>query len=565
MRFLTKKLFVGLVLIAAVVFVVIACRRAAAPAQAPTPISPPVSVAATPVATAAVETAPVQAPAGGRLVIGKIADVCYMDVHQGGCEASWQIDSMVFDSLVYQNQETLEFEPILVESWTTSDNRTYAFKLREGVQFHQQNDKGTRFSAAREMNASDAELSLKRLVDPNTGSSWGARLVGLKPEFKATGPLEMTITLEKPSLMLLPALSGMAAAILPGQETVDGTIDPNVEKIGAGPFYVVEHQQDHRWRLKKFEDYWQRQLLGRDVPLLDEVDWPIIPDDSTRLAALRTGEIDMTFFENPKMLDLLKNDPNITTVAQATTNYYRLDVQMSHGALQAPQVRQALSMATNRAELSQVAAFGYAQPATMVGAHRGGLSLQQAPFYEYDVAGAKKLLAEAGYPDGVKIGGMWVTPYIPLTVSIGEVLKKQWAQAGIEVDIVQLEQAKWIADLFAGNYDVLVSWSAGYADPAMILTGYNENNLKARYGYQDPTAFLQELATVVDETDPNLRQQRIRELEEAFANEAFHQALITKNTLIAYRKDVVGNMKLDNVDGWGVPLWKSILQITSSR
>ena len=584
LKYLDRRLLIGFVL-SVVLTVALACGAAddeptVAPAQPAAATAQPAAATAQPAATTApapvaqVQPAATAAPAaesvkkGGRLVIGKISDVCGLDVFGagGGCEATWKITTMVYESLLYIDED-LNVVPLLAESWKTSDNKTYVFKLREGLQFHRKNNKGTKFSTAREISANDVVFSLNRSVDPELGGFWGRKLFSLDPEFKEIGPYEFSITVAEPNALVLPLIGHMNHAIVPGAEVAAGTINMEEEMLGAGPFEVAEWVKDARWRLDKFDDYWQPKLTGRDVPVLDGVNLPIIPDDATRLAALRVGEIHLSYFENPKMLDLAGGDANLGIRDQPTTNYYRIDVQADNPDTKNPaladvRVRQALMHATDRAEIAQIAAFGYAKPTAMVSALRGefAVPLEELPGYTYDVEKAKKLLADAGYSNGADVGKMMVTPYIPLTVTIGQLLKQQWAKAGIETEIVVQEQSVWIDGLFAGEYDTLVSWSAGYTDPVLNLLGYDEQSLKTRYGLVEPE-FHELMSAMANEVDPSRRVQRVHEAERKYADLAFHLPVITKDTLLAWRKDIVGGLKFEKVDGFGVPLWKGIQEV----
>lgn len=207
-------------------------------------------------------------------------------------------------------------------------------------------------------------FSLTRLLIPEEQSWWAVKLapsdapeetvtpvegaeaspaatpVGLELgiAIEATGPYDVQITLSEPYAPLLQALSATTTSIVPAQEVQSGEIDLTRTMVGTGPFIVAEHTEDQRWVLRKFDGYWRE---GK--PLLDEIVWQIMPDESSRAAALRTGEIQLTMFDNPKMLDLLANDPNVTTQEQLTTNYYVLFVNANQPELADQRVRQARS------------------------------------------------------------------------------------------------------------------------------------------------------------------------------------------------------------------------------
>jgi peptide/nickel transport system substrate-binding protein len=304
-------------------------------------------------------------------------------------------------------------------------------------------------------------------MDEEVASYWGAKLRGAGVTTEAVSGRVVTVAAPQPMSAMMTLLGHMNAAIVPGKEVEDGTLDLALADgwIGAGPFKVEGHQEDSRWTLSRFDDYWESDLLGLDVPKVEELIWQIIPDDSTRVAALRTGEIQMTFFENPKMLDVLSNEANILSTNQLTTNYYHLYLYANNPPLSDVRVRQALSLAIDRDQIVDLAAFGMASasgpmPAGFVG---NTVPLSDLPYYGPNIAGAKALLEEAGYSDGFSIG-MWVTDYIPATVSIAQVLKEQWKPLGVELAVEQRDQASWIAESFGADKvaDAVVSWWAGY-------------------------------------------------------------------------------------------------------
>lgn len=278
-----------------------------------------------------IQVAGAQGAGGGQLVIGKPYEATGLDPHFQASQTSWEINAVVYESLVFLG-DNLEPVPGLAESWATPDNQTYVLKIREGVKFHN----------GREMTADDVVYSLERvLTHPEAwwdtkmgpprvpdaseataialGTPVAGPVVGLTIE--KTGPYEVTARLSEPYAPFLASLSGTAVSILPGEEVESGEIDLARQMIGTGPFQLTEHAEDQRWVFTKFADYWQE-----GQPAIDEVVWQVMPDEPARAAALRTGEIHLTMFENPTMLDFTANDPNIENVVQPTTNYYILFV-----------------------------------------------------------------------------------------------------------------------------------------------------------------------------------------------------------------------------------------------
>ena len=533
--------FIALGMIA--LLIIAACGESATPTPVPEVAAPEEEATA----TAAPEPEPTEAPSGGKLVIGKAADVIENDVHTCAWQLCWELFAQVYESLVFLDDD-LQAIPGLAESWTTPDDTTYVFKLREGVKFHN----------GREMGADDVVFSLDRILEPDTGS-WWLSMLGPVEEVEATGPYEVTITLSEPYAPFLPTMAGSMAAIVPSTEVLEGTLDLTQELVGTGPFQVGEHQEGHRWILTRFDDYWQGGM-----PVLDEVEWRIVPDDSSRLAALRTGEIQMTFFENPAMLDVLEDDDNITTVNQATTNYYQLELNASLPHLSDIRVRQAISLGMDREEMAQLALFGHgnATGPIPVGFSEWATPLSELPFYQRDVERARQLLADAGYADGLTLK-VWVTEGIPITVSLGEVMQQQLAEVGIDVQLVNLEAATWGTEVWVdGIHEGVISWLAGYSDPMQALTDITGSPIVIGI---EPTGFVSISERGYKETDPALRKEIIRELEEHLATEAYFLPLVTRNNYVAYRSDLVQNVDLTNIEGYGIPLWQSIRQISATK
>jgi peptide/nickel transport system substrate-binding protein len=546
-----KKLSAVLALGMIALLIIAACGESAAPTPA-TEVPPPEEEATTTATAApepeAMEPEAIEPTSGGKLVIGKAYEVIENDAHTCSWQLCWELFANVYESLVFLDDD-LQAIPGLAESWTTPDDTTYVFKLREGVKFHN----------GREMVADDVAFSINRLVDPEIGAWWGTSIMWPVKDAVATGPYEVTITLIQPFAPFLSAIAGINAAIIPGAEVRDGTLDLAQDLVGTGPFQVEEHQEGHRWILTRFDDYWQEGL-----PLLDEIEWRIMPDDSSRVAALRTGEIQLTFFENPAMLDVVADDDNIETINQETVNYYQLEANGALPELSDIRVRQAISLGIDREAMVQLALFGHGSTSGPVpgGFTQWATPLSDLPYYQRDVERAKQLLAEAGYQDGLTLR-VWVTDGIPMTVSLGEVMKQQLAEIGVEVELNNLEASVWGNEIWTeGIHELMISWVAGYGDPQQIL---GDITTSPHVVGVDTTEFQGIFARGYEETDPALRKEIIRELEEHLATEAFFLPLVTRNNYVAYRTDLVQNVELTNIEGYGIPLWQSIRQIAATQ
>lgn len=510
----------------------------------------------------------IQDGAGGRLVIGKPYETLEFDPTFSANQTSWEIHAVVYESLVFLD-DNLGAVPGLAESWETPDDRTYVFQIRQGVMFHN----------GREMTVDDVLFSMNRVLS-DEDSGWDDLMGPSLPEtpeqatatalgtpaalptvgvtFEATGDWEVTATIVEPYAPFLLSLTGTPASILPAQEVESGEIDLTQNLVGTGPFQFTSHAEDQQWIFTKFNGYWQE-----GQPLVDELVWQVMPDEAARVAALRTGEIQIALFENPAMLDLLANDENVTTVEQVTTNYYILFVNANIPELSDERVRQAISLGIDREQLKDTALFGRASATGPIspGFTPFASPLEDVPFYTRDVERARELLAEAGYPDGLQLQ-LLITPELAATVPMAELIQSQLREVGIEIEIVQRDIATFINDYAVeGTAQLTISWWAGFSDPYLILGQIASDQFGPLIGLESPEvdALLEQAAT---ETDLDARLQVLKELEAAIATTGNFQPLVTRDNFLAYRSDLISNAEFAEADGYGLPLWHRLQNIT---
>ncbi len=243
------------------------------------------------------------------LTWGKPSEVLSTDPHLSADGTSWTVFYLIYDQLMSTGDD-LKPAPGLAESWEQTSPTSYTFRLRQGA----------RFSNGRPVSTADVVGSLKRLTDPKLGAAWGRQLRAVK-DVVAVDERTVRIELSEPLASLLAILSVSTTSILPIKEMEDGTFDPTKGMLGSGPFAVKQHLQDESWTLERNPHYWR---AGH--PVADRFVIRIMPDDATRIAALREGRVDFASFENPDTPRLLRGVPNVAVQIQNTPNYFRLDV-----------------------------------------------------------------------------------------------------------------------------------------------------------------------------------------------------------------------------------------------
>ena len=316
-------------------------------------------------------------------------------------------------------------EPDLAESWTASaDGLVWTFKLRQGVECHGEYG---------ELDAADVVFSLKRAANNETS--------GFANDFKAlssveaTGDHEVTITLSEP----VPSLLGLLVAYHGGnivcQDAVEALGDQfQRSPIGTGPFMFAEYQPQQYVKLVANEDYF------RGAPKIKEIYYRYIPSDASRDLAFQSGEIDMIYGKQDQTwVERIKEIPGTMVTVMEPGEMSVIHLNMTMPPLDNKLVRQAVAHAIDRSAMVQFKGEAVTRaavspvPEGYLG-HTGDV-----PTYEYDVAGAKALLAEAGFADGVTLKAIHTT--LPGMLTTIEAVQALLKQAGINLEIEPVEHA----------------------------------------------------------------------------------------------------------------------------
>jgi len=431
----------------------------------------------------------------------------------------------VFEGLV-QWDENNRLVPNLAERWEVSeDGRTYTFYLKRGVKFHN----------GREVTAEDFKYSIERSCDPELASPVSATylndIVGAldKLNRKATevkgvqvvDSHTLRITIDHPKAYFLAKLTYPTAYVVcrEGIEA-DGDIVGNRRlrinercAIGTGPFKVTQYQPGSKVVLSANRDY------HGGAPKLDGIERPIVLDASTRHAMYERGDLDIVDVQKG---DLLRDqqDPVLSKELQqfdrASVFYLGLN-QNVFPPFRDRRVRLALAYATDKDAIVKVALMGVPQKAN--GIIPPGV-LGHDPGFEgipYDPEKARRLLAEAGYPDGRGFPTLTLTfrEKTPDLRRAAEMIKEQYRkELGINVELREMEWGAFLDALDRKELPFIhLRWAADYLDAqnflsVMLRTGAPENVV----GYSNPR--FDALCDQADrERDEQKRIQLYREAE----------------------------------------------------
>jgi len=373
--------------------------------------------------------------AGTTLNVGMAtADIGKLDPHLATSTPDAGLVNWMFNGLVRikPGKASPEFiEPDLAESWTSSpDGLTWTFKLRQGVKCH--GDYGN-------LTADDIVFSLKRAANKET-SGFSADYKAFSA-IEATSPSEVKITLSEP----VPSLLGLLVPYHGGNIVCKKAVETLGAKfvqtpIGTGPFMFAEYQPQQFVKLVANPNYF------RGAPKLKEILYRFIPSDSTRDLAYQSGEIDMIYGKQDQTwAERIKTVPNTKLAVLEPGEMGVLHLNMNQKPLDNPLVRRALAHAIDKKVLVKFKGESVtkASPSVVPEGHLGFTA--DVPSYPYDVAKAKALLAEAGYPNGVTIKVIQTT--LPAMLSTMEALQAMVKKAGITLDVENVEHATFHAQI----------------------------------------------------------------------------------------------------------------------
>ncbi|MCF2527585.1 ABC transporter substrate-binding protein [Yinghuangia soli] len=368
----------------------------------------------------------------------------------------------------------LKVVPGLAVSFANPDPLTWVYKLREGVRFH---SGGT-------MTAQDVVASLKRHLDPALGSAWRSAFRDVAA-ITATGPLEVTIRLTKPNVLLNQQLAASpgtveSAAFLARAGSGYGTPQGGVDCTGP---YAVE-----RWTpgtsivLRKNAEYWDTSL----VPRTERLEFVVMPDPAARMNALMLGEVDGAYMLPTASYAKLSDTGAGELYFGVNTGAYLAAVTNLDGTLGDVRVRRALSLAIDREAIVADALGGYGKPAKSALPSAGWGTVPPARAQEIqdalpplarDLGAAKKLVAEAG-AQGRKV--VVATSDIGAEISVtAQAIRSAGREIGLDVELRTVSPEA---------YSALFTDQAARAGIDLLITsGYDST--------PDPLEFYQSLRT----------------------------------------------------------------------
>ena len=409
--------------------------------------------------------------AAGTLVLARGGESNSLDPGEAFTFEAIKVADWAFDGLVRIKGETADVEPALATSWTMSDDGlTWTFKLRKGVKFHD----GTPFNADAVVFSLERQRDNKHPYYNDKFTRWDLKFSGIK-QTRKVDDYTVQIVLKEKFPVLLANLAGYVGYIVSPTAVKANAKGFRNKPVGTGYFKFVKQVKDDYIEYVANKDYWD------GAPKLDKLIVKVIPDNEVRLLSLKKGTVhvadglDYTHFADIKKSPELK----LYTAVSLGIAYMAMNTE-KEGPMADPRVRHALQYAVNEDRIFKTVFYGYGEkakqcvPSTWFG-HNPSI-----PAYEFNPEKAKKLLAEAGYPNGFKVSILGFTdprPYCPSPTDYVTLVKSDLEKIGIKVDIRMMLWNSYRAERVKGNFDLcLAGYTSGTQDTdALVYAMYHSS------------------------------------------------------------------------------------------
>ena len=442
--------------------------------------------------------------------VGLFSEPSSIDPHYHNLGPNNAFSRNVFDRLIHMD-ETQKLKPALAVSWKALDDTTWEFKLREGVKYHDGSD----------FNADDIMFTVERAPNvPKSPSSFGTYLKG--KTFSKVDDYTIQIKTEKPyplmpvDLAQVPVISNEV-----GMDVTTSAFNSGEAAIGTGQHKFVEWKPGDRIVIERNDDYWGAKAD------FDRIEIKPIKSNPSRVAALLAGDVD--FINNVPTADIerLKGEAGVVLSSGVSCRiiYLHMDrfrddspnITGTNGKnpLNDLRVRQAISKGINRDAIVARVVEGVAISAGQVLPPGFFGTSENLKPEAYDPAGAKKLLADAGYPEGFGITIHGPNDRYINDAKIAQAIDQMMTRIGIKTEVETMPKSGYFCSASRGGPDgtpkysfILVGWGSGTGEPSSPLRslvhtkdadrGFGASN-RGRYSNPEIDALIEEAIATVDD------------------------------------------------------------------
>jgi len=438
------------------------------------------AMAAAPSGIAAVPSGATGTPKrGGQITIAQQGDWTGFDPHR---QNSACLFNYVYDSLINweaQPDGSLKATPALATEWQLTDTAAI-FKLRQGVKFHD----GTDF------NAESVKFNIERMKDAKSAAK--AYVASIKSA-EVVDPYTVKLNLTGPTGPILSNLSqaadahGFMISKAMAEKAGDKYGTSPETTSGTGPMKLIEWVPTSYAVVQRTGSHWQTGIDGQPLPYFESIKTRFISDDAIRFVEVRSGNVQLIDNLQPKDVLTAQADPALAVLENPfqTTAYQFMFSTKTGPFADNLKLRQAVHYAINRDAVAKVLGLGTGKPMVHF-LTPGYLGYdEQLPHYDFNLAKAKQLVTEAGYPSGLDIHLTMINRAVDTQQA--QILKQMLEAAGIRVTIDPLERLAYNAKVATLDFEMATYLTGARPDSDSILSGRFQSDADKNYaGMKDP-------------------------------------------------------------------------------
>ncbi len=400
------------------------------------------------------------------LVVANIYDAKTLDPHATNDVASSGAMLHIYNCLVKLNDKN-EVVGDLAEKVEKVDDTTYRFTLKKGVKFHN----------GEELKASDVVFTLKRAVAPESGAI--KHIVGAIDPDSIVALDDYTVELKTkfPFSAFLPSMTHMGGgAILNEKAVTEAGDNYGMNPVGTGPFKLAKWNRGDRIVMERFDGYFGPKPAFKNLIIR------AIPEGTNRTIELESGNVDIAYGITTNDISRVKSNKALKLIRTLDNSTNYLGFNCEKKPFDDVRVRQAITMALPVPQMIKAVKRGVGAPAVGPIAPNVKYANKALKPIPYDVKKAKKLLAEAGYPDGFKTS-IWTNDK-KVRIDLATIAQNQLKKIGIDVEIKVLEWGAYLEGLTQKKQDMfIVGWTCQTPDPDMAVYAPFHSSMKGNNNF----------------------------------------------------------------------------------
>lgn len=461
---------------------------------------------------------------GGKITFGSAALPASIEPHLEGADIYQRRKFLFYENLIWVDYDLVP-KPQLAERWEERSPTEYVFFLRRGVKFHN----------GKEMDAEDVKFSYERVMDPRTGSGGRGDLVMIK-SIDIVDRNTVRFTLHEPTATFLINLAGKYNGVIPKDVLRSGR-ELQQAAVGTGPFAVRGFEPNRQIVLERFGDYWDK-----DKPYLDGITFQAIPDESSLVAALRSGQIDMVQFESGVNFKLVRHLGSLNNVQAPAIRWVVLDLVGDMPPTNNPDVRRAIALSIDREAILRIAGDGLGKrlgvlpPAMAFWA----MPVDRLSNQNRDLGRAREMLQRANLRPPVPLTIRNIVGFPSLIASV-QVIADNLKEAGFDVRVETVDIGVWIRDWIARQTVPTMNEWGGFIDPDQTFYRHYHTPPKGvdfrRWGNAEIDRLLDEGRVTLDR---NRRKAIYDRVQTMMAEDPISIPLYAPNLLYSMTRKVKG-------------------------